>query len=188
MVDLNQIVEWVEFMHAEEAERYKIEVQQTWATSLGFFGRFISRHYSWFLAFFKRAGLVKISLVWLICFAGVLWSIGRWEKGAIVAMALLLCLIEGLIIWAFVLSSTMASNWKRVDYLHFRKKFVPKELQVIVMDLESKLPPRAKIVVEYFGRNYLVGVFQPPQQTSYFGCWAGRSTKRSQLLFPRGNP
>ena len=53
MVEVDPLLDWVRFMDFEEAERYRIEVQQTWARSLGFFGRFIARHYSWFLAMFN---------------------------------------------------------------------------------------------------------------------------------------
>ena len=76
MVEVDPVLDWVRFMDFEEAERYRIEVQQTWARSLGFFGRFIARHYSWFLAVFKRLGWVRISLALLIALGALLSASG----------------------------------------------------------------------------------------------------------------
>jgi hypothetical protein len=185
MVEVDPVLDWVRFMDFEEAERYRIEVQQTWARSLGFFGRFIARHYSWFLAVFKRLGWVRISLVMLIALGALLSRIGVWGKETIIWMAVALFAAGGTLLWCYLLASAMATNWKRVEYRNFRKRFVPAELQTIVYDLEPKLPSSARLVVEYFGRTFLLGIQQPRQELRYFGCWSGRSNRRSRLLFPR---
>ncbi len=185
MVEVDPMLDWVRFMDFEEAERYRIEVQQTWARSLGLFGSFIARHYSWFLAMFKRLGWVRISLVLLMCLGALLSRIGVWDKSTIIEMAVALSAAGGALLWCYFLASAMATNWKRVEYRNFRKRFVPAELQTIVFDLEPKLPSKARLIVEYFGRTFLIGVQQPRQEVRYFGCWAGRSNRRSRLLFPR---
>jgi hypothetical protein len=185
MVEVDPVLDWIRFMDFEEAERYRIEVQQTWARSLGFLGRFMARHYSWFLAAFKRLGWVRISLVLLVCLGALLSRIGVWEKATIIEMAVALSAVGGGLLWCYFLASAMATNWKRVEYGNFRKRFVPAELQTIVFDLEPMLPSSARLIVEYFGRTFLIGVQQPRHEVRYFGCWAGRSNRRSQLLFPR---
>ena len=91
------------------------------------------------------------------------------------------------LMWCFHLASAMAGNWERVDYRNFRKKFVPKQIQLIVFDLEARLPARARLLVEYFGRTFLIGIEPHRGEVRYFGCWAGRSMRRSRLLFPPGN-
>ena len=185
MVDVDPALDWVRFMDFEEAERYRIEVQQTWARSLGFFGSFVARHYSWFLAVFKRAGWFRISLLLLVCLGALLSRIGAWEKSTIIWMAVVLAAVGGALLWSYFLASAMATNWKRVEYRNFRKRFVPRELQTIVFDLEPRLPEQARLVVEYFGRTFLIGVPDPRQEVRYFGCWSGRSNRGSRLLFPR---
>jgi hypothetical protein len=184
MAGVAQVLGWVQFMDAEAVERYKIEVQQTWAGSLGLSGRFVARHYSWFLGAFKRIGLVKIALAWLLCLGLLVSRAGVWDKTTIVWNAAVLCAAGGLLLWCYTLSSAIASNWKRVDYKNFRNQFVPKELQTIVFDAEPQLPEGARLVVEYFGRHFLLGVVEPQRQIRYFGCWSGKSTTRSTLLFP----
>jgi len=185
MVEVDPAIDWVRFMGQEEAERYRIEVQQTWARSLGLAGRFVARHYSWFLALFKRLGWFRISLVLVVCLTALLSRIGVWEKTLIIEMAVALAAVGGGLLWSYFTASAMAANWKRVEYRHFRKRFVPAELQTIVYDLEPKLPEKTRLIVEYFGRTFLIGVQQPRQEALYFGCWAGRSNRRSRLLFPR---
>jgi hypothetical protein len=145
----------------------------------------MARHYSWFLAAFKRLGWVRISLVLLVCLGALLSRIGVWEKATIIEMAVALSAVGGGLVWCYFLASAMATNWKRVEYGNFRKRFVPAELQTIVFDLEPMLPSSARLIVEYFGRTFLIGVQQPRHEVRYFGCWAGRSNRRSQLLFPR---
>jgi len=185
MVQVDPVLDWVRFMDFEEAERYKIEVQQTWARSLGFVGRFIARHYSWVLAVFKRLGWFRISIVLLICLLGLLSRIGVWQKSTIIEEAIALAAVGGLLLWCYFLASAMATNWKRVEYRNFRKRFVPAELHAIVFDLAPKLPENARLIVEYIGRTFLIGVLRPGHEVRYFGCWSGRSNRRSQLLFPR---
>ena len=185
MVSVDPEIAWVQFMDFEEAERYRIEVQQTWARSLGFSGRFIARHYSWFLAMFKRLGWLRISLVLLVCLGALLSRIGVWQKETVIAMAVALNALGGALLWSYFVASAMATAWKRVEHRSFRKRFVPVELQTIVFDLEPKLSSDARLIVEYFGRTFLLGVEQPRRELRYFGCWAGRSNRRSRLLFPR---
>ncbi len=185
MVEVDPVLDWVRFMDLEEAERYRIEVQQTWARSLGISGRFVARHYSWFLAVFKRLGRVRISIALLVCLGALLSRIGVWNKATIIEMALALTALGGVLLWCYFLAAGMAGNWKRVEYRYFRKRFVPAELQTIAFDLEPKLAPRARLIVEYFGRTFLLGVQEPRSEVRYFGCWAGRSNRRSRLLFPR---
>ncbi|MGA2186169.1 MAG: hypothetical protein ABSH47_24405 [Bryobacteraceae bacterium] len=182
---MDPVLAWVRFMDFEEAERYRIEVQQTWARSLGFFGRFVARHYSWFLALFKRLGWFRISLVLLACLVALLSRIGVWEKSTIIEMAVALSAVGGALLWCYFLASAMATNWKRVEYRNFRKRFVPAELHTIAVDLEPILPSNARLIVEYFGRTFLIGVVQSRHEVRYFGCWSGRSNRRSRLLFPR---
>ena len=185
MGEVDPVLDWVRFMDLDEAERYRIEVQQTWARSLGWLGRFVARHYSWFLAVFKRLGWFRISLVLLACLALVLSRIGVWERTLVIELAVGVATAGGVLLWSYFLASAMATNWKRVEYRSFRKRFVPAELQTIVFDLEPKLPGQARLIVEYFGRTFLIGVLQPRHEVRYFGAWAGRSNRRSRLLFPR---
>ena len=185
MVDVDPMLDWVRFMDFEEVERYRIEVQQTWARSLGFAGSFVARHYSWFLALFKRLGWLRISAVLSVLLAALLSRIGVWQKSTIVSTALALSAAGGALLWCYFTASAMASNWKRVEYRNFRKRFVPPELQTIVFDLEPRLPEKGRLIVEYFGRTFLIGVQQPGNEVRYFGCWTGRSNRRSRLLFPR---
>src|SRR5208283_5691490 len=105
MVEVDPVLDWVRFMDFEEAERYRIEVQQTWARSLGFSGRFIARHYSWFLAVFKRLGWIRISLALLIALGALLSRIGVWEKETIIWMAVALFAVGGALLWSYFLAS-----------------------------------------------------------------------------------
>ena len=109
MVEVDPVLDWIRFMDFEEAERYRIEVQQTWARSLGFLGRFMARHYSWFLAAFKRLGWVRISLVLLVCLGALLSRIGVWEKATIIEMAVALSAVGGGLLWCYFLASAMAA-------------------------------------------------------------------------------